>query len=106
MPRSGDLGAEIRSKDQLQHCRWDVLIHLLFGFYSKELKSVAEEHQKESLVLSQLISLKNEMLDDKTCMELQQLLQTKSQYDSLIKERKALLADLNNQVRTSGPFLG
>ncbi|XP_026715778.1 coiled-coil domain-containing protein 63 [Athene cunicularia] len=64
----------------------------------KEIKSLTEEHQKESLMLSQLISLRNEMLDDKICMELQCLLQTKYQYDSLIRDRKALLADLNNQI--------
>uniref|UniRef100_A0A8D0FDK7 ODAD1 central coiled coil region domain-containing protein n=1 Tax=Strix occidentalis caurina TaxID=311401 RepID=A0A8D0FDK7_STROC len=64
----------------------------------KEIKSPTEEHQKESLMLSQLISPRNEMLDDKICMELQCLLQTKYQYDSLIRDRKALLADLNNQI--------
>ncbi|NXL28152.1 CCD63 protein, partial [Glaucidium brasilianum] len=64
----------------------------------KEIKSLNEEHPKESLTLIQLISLRNEMLDDKTCMELQCLLQTKDQHESLIRDRKALLADLNNQV--------
>ncbi|XP_074743477.1 LOW QUALITY PROTEIN: coiled-coil domain-containing protein 63 [Strix uralensis] len=64
----------------------------------KEIKSPTEEHQKESLMLSQLISPRNKMLDDKICMELQCLLQTKYQYDSLIRDRKALLADLNNQI--------
>uniref|UniRef100_A0A663E4V0 ODAD1 central coiled coil region domain-containing protein n=1 Tax=Aquila chrysaetos chrysaetos TaxID=223781 RepID=A0A663E4V0_AQUCH len=45
-----------------------------------------------------ITSLRNAMLDDRNCMELQCLLQTKYQYDSLIRDRKALLADLDNQI--------
>ncbi|KFV54059.1 Coiled-coil domain-containing protein 63, partial [Tyto alba] len=64
----------------------------------KEIELLTEEHKKESLTLSQLTSLRNAMLDDRICMEFQCLLQTKYQYDSLIRDRKALLADLDNQI--------
>ncbi|NXR01753.1 CCD63 protein, partial [Sagittarius serpentarius] len=64
----------------------------------KEIESLTQEHKEVSLTLSQVTSLRNAMLDDRNCMELQCLLQTKYQYDSLIRERKALLADLDNQI--------
>lgn len=80
--------------------------HLLFCFYRKEIESLTQEHEEVSLTLSQITSLRNAILDDRNCMEVQCLLQTKYQYDSLIRERKALLADLDNQVRASGPFPG
>ncbi|NXE81240.1 CCD63 protein, partial [Cochlearius cochlearius] len=64
----------------------------------KEMESLSQEHKEASLTLSQITSLRNAMLDDRNCMELQCLLQTKYQYDSLIRDRKALLADLDNQI--------
>ncbi|KFQ74837.1 Coiled-coil domain-containing protein 63, partial [Phoenicopterus ruber ruber] len=64
----------------------------------KEIESLTQEHEEVSLTLSQITSLRNAMLDDRNCMELQCLLQTKYQYDSLIRDRKALLADLDNQI--------
>ncbi|XP_029882403.1 coiled-coil domain-containing protein 63 [Aquila chrysaetos chrysaetos] len=64
----------------------------------KEIESLTQEHKEVSLTLSQITSLRNAMLDDRNCMELQCLLQTKYQYDSLIRDRKALLADLDNQI--------
>uniref|UniRef100_A0A8C3KNY7 ODAD1 central coiled coil region domain-containing protein n=1 Tax=Calidris pygmaea TaxID=425635 RepID=A0A8C3KNY7_9CHAR len=44
------------------------------------------------------MSRRNVMLDDRNCREVRCLLQTKYQYDSLIRDRKALLADLDNQI--------
>ncbi|NXH71453.1 CCD63 protein, partial [Hydrobates tethys] len=64
----------------------------------KEIESLTQKHREVSLTLSQIASLRNSMLDDRNCMELQCLLQNKYQYDSLIRDRKALLADLDNQI--------
>ncbi|NWT43848.1 CCD63 protein, partial [Rissa tridactyla] len=64
----------------------------------KEIASLTQEHQEVSLTLSQITSPRNAMLDDRNCMDVQCLLQTKYQYDSLIRDRKALLADLDNQI--------
>ncbi|NWY55517.1 CCD63 protein, partial [Chionis minor] len=64
----------------------------------KEIASLTQEHEEVSLTLSQITSLRNARLDDRNCMEVQCLLQTKYEYDSLIRDRKALLADLDNQI--------
>ncbi|NXI97833.1 CCD63 protein, partial [Psophia crepitans] len=64
----------------------------------KEIESLAQEHEEVSLTLSQITSLRNVMQDDKNCTELQCLLQAKCQYDSAIRDRKALLAELDNQI--------
>ncbi|KAF1447901.1 Coiled-coil domain-containing protein 63, partial [Pygoscelis papua] len=64
----------------------------------KEIESLTQEHKEVLLTLSQITSRRNAMLDDRNCMELQCLLQTKYQYDSLIRDRKALLADLDHQI--------
>ncbi|KFP12687.1 Coiled-coil domain-containing protein 63, partial [Egretta garzetta] len=76
-------GANVRQQKQAQE---------------KEIESLSQQHKEASLTLSQITSLRNAMLDDRNCMELQCLLQTKYQYDSLIRDRKALLADLDNQI--------
>ncbi|KAM9259882.1 coiled-coil domain-containing protein 63 [Cariama cristata] len=62
------------------------------------MASLAQEHKGALLMLNQNTSQRNAMLDDRVCMELRHLLQRKHQYDSLIRDRKALLADLDNQV--------
>ena len=80
--------------------------HLLFHFYRKEIESLTQEHKEMSLMLSQITSLRNATLDERNCAELQCLLQTKYQYDALIRDRKALLVDLDNQVRASELFPG
>ncbi|KAM6071128.1 coiled-coil domain-containing protein 63-like [Chlamydotis macqueenii] len=64
----------------------------------KEMESLTQEHKDVSLMLSQLGSLRNEMLDNENYMELQCLLQTRYQYDSLIRERKAKVAELDSQI--------
>ncbi|NXJ81420.1 CCD63 protein, partial [Trogon melanurus] len=64
----------------------------------QEIESLTQEHKEVLLTLSQITSPRNVMLDDRNCTELQCLLQTKCQYDSLIRERRALLADMDNQI--------
>ncbi|NXL63922.1 CCD63 protein, partial [Chordeiles acutipennis] len=64
----------------------------------KEIESLSREHEEVLLMLSQITSPRNAMLDDRNCLEVQCLLQTKQQYSSLIQDRKALLADLDNQI--------
>ncbi|NWW54312.1 CCD63 protein, partial [Pedionomus torquatus] len=64
----------------------------------KEIESLTQEHKEMSLTLSKIMSRRNVMLDDRNCMDVQCLLQTKYQYDSLITDRRALLADLDNQI--------
>uniref|UniRef100_A0A8C3H6G6 Coiled-coil domain containing 63 n=1 Tax=Chrysemys picta bellii TaxID=8478 RepID=A0A8C3H6G6_CHRPI len=44
------------------------------------------------------MSQRNMMLDDRNCMELKFLLQTKEEYDSLIRATKALIAELDDKV--------
>ncbi|NXO56458.1 CCD63 protein, partial [Aramus guarauna] len=64
----------------------------------KEIESLAQEHEEVILTLRQLLSPRNMMRDDKNCVELQHLLETKYQYDCLIRDRKAVLAELDNQI--------
>ncbi|XP_047929740.2 coiled-coil domain-containing protein 63 isoform X3 [Anser cygnoides] len=64
----------------------------------KEIESLKEEHRGMSLTLSQISSLRNVMQDDRNRMELKCLLQTKDQYDCLIRDRKALLAEQDSQI--------
>ncbi|NXW85000.1 CCD63 protein, partial [Alopecoenas beccarii] len=64
----------------------------------KEIESLNQEQKEVSLALSQITSMRKAMLRGRGCMELHCLLQTKNQYDSLIRDRKALLADLDNQI--------
>ncbi|NXL90504.1 CCD63 protein, partial [Alectura lathami] len=65
----------------------------------KEIQSLKQEHKETSLILSKIKSLRNMTRDDRSLMELKCLLQTKDQYDCLIRERKALLAELDNQIQ-------
>uniref|UniRef100_A0A8V0ZYL4 Coiled-coil domain containing 63 n=1 Tax=Gallus gallus TaxID=9031 RepID=A0A8V0ZYL4_CHICK len=51
-----------------------------------------------SLLLSKIRSLRNMIHDDRICMELKCLLQTKDQYDCLIRDRKALVSELDNEI--------
>ncbi|NXP04327.1 CCD63 protein, partial [Thinocorus orbignyianus] len=64
----------------------------------KEIESLTQEHKEATLTLSKIMSRRNVKLDERNCMEVQGLLQTKYQYDTLIRDRKALLADLDNQI--------
>uniref|UniRef100_G1N0L9 Coiled-coil domain containing 63 n=2 Tax=Meleagris gallopavo TaxID=9103 RepID=G1N0L9_MELGA len=51
-----------------------------------------------SLTLSKIRSLRNMIHDDRNCKELKCLLQTKDQYDCLIRDRKALVSELDNEI--------
>lgn len=51
-----------------------------------------------ALLLSLAKSPRNMMLDVRNCMELKYLLQTRDEYDSLIKATKALIAELDEKV--------
>uniref|UniRef100_A0A8C3NUP3 ODAD1 central coiled coil region domain-containing protein n=1 Tax=Cyanoderma ruficeps TaxID=181631 RepID=A0A8C3NUP3_9PASS len=89
---------EIRGKD----LPWQMgcaKCHLLFHFYRKAIDDLKQEHRHVTLMLSQIYSPSNVVLENRRRMKLQSLLQARMQNDALIKERKALLADLVKQVR-------
>ncbi|XP_009979704.1 PREDICTED: coiled-coil domain-containing protein 63, partial [Tauraco erythrolophus] len=64
----------------------------------QEIESLTQEHKDLSLTLSQISSKRNEMQENKRCVELQGLLEIRNQCDSLITKRKAKLADLDKQI--------
>ncbi|XP_021268595.1 coiled-coil domain-containing protein 63 [Numida meleagris] len=64
----------------------------------KEIQSLKQEHNEMSLTLSKIRSLRNMINDDRNYMELKCLLQTKDQYDCLIRDRKALVAELDSEI--------
>lgn len=66
--------------------------------YSKEIKTLQEEQDEITLLLSLIKSSKNLDLDQKNYMELHFLLQTKEDYEALIKSMKMLLAELDEKV--------
>lgn len=80
--------------------------HLSFYLCRKEIQSLKQEHKEMSLLLSKIRSLRNMIHDDRICMELKCLLQTKDQYDCLIRDRKALVSELDNEVSASEPLPG
>nr|XP_025045177.1 coiled-coil domain-containing protein 63 [Pelodiscus sinensis]XP_025045178.1 coiled-coil domain-containing protein 63 [Pelodiscus sinensis] len=64
----------------------------------KEISSLKQEYEEIALLLSLTKSQRNMMLDNRNCMELKFLLQTKEEYDSLIRATKALIAELDDKV--------
>ncbi|KAM9219272.1 coiled-coil domain-containing protein 63-like [Leptosomus discolor] len=64
----------------------------------QEIESLAQEQKEVLSTLSQITSRRNVMLDERNRTELHRLLQSKSKHDSLIGERKALLAALEKQI--------
>ncbi|XP_038619470.1 coiled-coil domain-containing protein 63 isoform X2 [Tachyglossus aculeatus] len=64
----------------------------------KEIEALKEEHDEISLLLNLVRSPKNLQMDDRNCTELQFLLQTKEEYDSLIKTMRSLLSQLDEKV--------
>ncbi|NWU62695.1 CCD63 protein, partial [Pterocles burchelli] len=64
----------------------------------KEVLSLTQEHGEVLVTLSQLASVRNRMLEDRNDLEFRWLLQTKYLYDSQIRSRKALLAELDKQI--------
>lgn len=78
--------------------------HLLFHFSRKAIADLKQEHRHVTLMLSQIYSPSNVVLENRRRMKLQSLLLARMQNDALIKDRKALLADLVKQVRAPGLF--
>ncbi|XP_007653540.1 coiled-coil domain-containing protein 63 isoform X1 [Ornithorhynchus anatinus] len=64
----------------------------------KEIEALKEEHDEILLLLNLVRSPKNLQLDNRNCTELQFLLQTKEEYDSLIKTLRSLLAELDEKI--------
>ncbi|XP_027734478.1 coiled-coil domain-containing protein 63 isoform X2 [Empidonax traillii] len=65
----------------------------------KAIDDLNQEHRHVSLMLSQIYSPKNVMLENRNRMKVETTFQIKNQNEAMIKERKALLADLSKQVR-------
>lgn len=76
--------------------------HLLFNFYRQAIDDLKQEHRHVTLMLSQIYSPSNVVLENRRRLKIQSLLQTRMQNDALIKERKALIADLAKEVRAPG----
>uniref|UniRef100_A0A8D0H3P9 Coiled-coil domain containing 63 n=1 Tax=Sphenodon punctatus TaxID=8508 RepID=A0A8D0H3P9_SPHPU len=64
----------------------------------REILSLQQEHEEISLLLSLTKSQRNMMLDDRNCRELRFLLQTREEYDALIRATKTLIAQLDEKV--------
>ncbi|XP_069353337.1 coiled-coil domain-containing protein 63 [Eulemur rufifrons] len=64
----------------------------------KEIKTLKAEQDEISLLLSLMKSSKNTDLNEKNYMELRFLLQTKEDYEALIKSMKVLLAELDEKI--------
>ncbi|XP_015733974.1 coiled-coil domain-containing protein 63 isoform X2 [Coturnix japonica] len=64
----------------------------------KEIQSLKEEHKDVALTLGRVGSLRNMIQDHRICMELKYLLHTKDQYNCLIRDRKTLLSELDNEI--------
>lgn len=66
--------------------------------YSKEIKALQEEQDEITMLLNLIKSSKNLDLNEKNYAELRFLLQTKEDYEALIKSMKTLLAELEEKV--------
>ncbi|XP_047617471.1 coiled-coil domain-containing protein 63 isoform X2 [Phacochoerus africanus] len=64
----------------------------------KEIKTLQEEQEEITLLLNLIKSSRNLDLNEKNYVELRFLLQTKEDYEALIKSLKLLLADLDEKV--------
>ncbi|XP_037672793.1 coiled-coil domain-containing protein 63 [Choloepus didactylus] len=64
----------------------------------KEIKTLQEEQNEITLILSLIKSSRNLNLNEKNYMELRFLLQTKEDYESLIRSMKILLAELDEKI--------
>lgn len=64
----------------------------------KEIKTLQEEQDEVTLLLSLIKSSRNLDRNEKNYIELRFLLQTKEDYDALIKSMKMLLAELDEKV--------
>uniref|UniRef100_A0A8D0P2P2 Coiled-coil domain containing 63 n=1 Tax=Sus scrofa TaxID=9823 RepID=A0A8D0P2P2_PIG len=64
----------------------------------KEIKTLQEEQDEITLLLNLIKSSRNLDLNEKNYVELRFLLQTKEDYEALIKSLKLLLADLDEKI--------
>nr|KAF6403172.1 coiled-coil domain containing 63 [Molossus molossus] len=64
----------------------------------EKIKTLQEEQDEITLLLSLINSSKNLDLNEKNYMELRFLLQTKEEYEALIKSMKVLLAELDEKI--------
>ncbi|KAM7051628.1 coiled-coil domain-containing protein 63 isoform 1-T1 [Molossus nigricans] len=64
----------------------------------EKIKTLQEEQDEITLLLSLINSSKNLDLNEKNYMELRFLLQTKEEYEALIKSMKILLAELDEKI--------
>ncbi|OPJ75008.1 coiled-coil domain-containing protein 63 [Patagioenas fasciata monilis] len=64
----------------------------------KETEPLNQERKEVVLVLGRITSMRKAMLRGRDCRELQCLSQTKNQYDSMIRDKKVPLVDVDNQI--------
>ncbi|KAM5199832.1 coiled-coil domain-containing protein 63 isoform 2-T14 [Hipposideros larvatus] len=98
--------AEVELRKLTQQFQKMVASRKSFNFHSqqkimsqhKEIQTLQEEQDEINLLLSLIKSSKNLDLNEKNYMELRFLLQTKKDYESLIKSMKMLLAELDEKI--------
>ncbi|XP_033012705.1 coiled-coil domain-containing protein 63 [Lacerta agilis] len=64
----------------------------------RQIHALKQEHDEINLLLSITKSPRNLFIDDRNCMELKFLLQTKDEYDALIRATKALISELDDKI--------
>ncbi|XP_061459293.1 coiled-coil domain-containing protein 63 [Rhineura floridana] len=64
----------------------------------KQIHALKQEHDEINLLLNLTKSPRNLFMDDQNCMELKFLLQTKDEYEALIRATKALIAELDDKI--------
>uniref|UniRef100_A0A8D0H1C8 Coiled-coil domain containing 63 n=1 Tax=Sphenodon punctatus TaxID=8508 RepID=A0A8D0H1C8_SPHPU len=94
-----EIMAETELKKLQQQFRIMVESRKSFGVKTqREILSLQQEHEEISLLLSLTKSQRNMMLDDRNCRELRFLLQTREEYDALIRATKTLIAQLDEKI--------
>lgn len=102
--------AEVELRKLRQQFQKMVASRKSFNFHSqqkimsqhKEIQALQEEQDEINLLLSLIKSSKNLDLNEKNYVELRFLLQTKKDYESLIKSMKMLLAELDEKIVQMG----
>ncbi|XP_062999874.1 coiled-coil domain-containing protein 63 [Elgaria multicarinata webbii] len=75
-----------------------VMTHQQLFQQEKQIHTLKQEYDEIHLLLSLTKSPRNIFMDDRNCMELKFLLQTKDEYDNLIRATKALIAELDEKI--------
>ncbi|KAJ6656683.1 hypothetical protein lerEdw1_003570 [Lerista edwardsae] len=75
-----------------------VRTHQQLYHQERQIHALKQEHDEINLLLGLTTSPRNLFIDDRNCMELKFLLQTKDEYDALIRATKALIAELDEKV--------